>query len=206
MSPGHNTSPSAEKSKGQGSRPPRNARTTRKARARRQAFRELMEHAAVADIKIQLGVSTSDALQECLDRAVALFRVAADQVDHLRVDELFEVEIGPNGASSTVPNRWRVMEDAARLEIEKLAATMTGLGIAERTVRIQEAQAALLVASIRDAAIAVGIPHDQVRALGAALRDSIATRTTEITPTPQSASASQQKGTSQAVGALGPGH
>jgi hypothetical protein len=194
---------SSTKSKGEGSKPPPNQRTTRKKAARREAFRELMDHAAIADIKIRLGVSTADALQECLDRAVTIFRMAAAKVDELPEDEMFEVEVGPNGATSLVPNRWRIMEDAARVEIERLAAVMTGLGIAERRVRIEEAMAQMLVAQIRDAALAVGIPHDQVRALGAALRDRVAEASTEVEPSPKSSERSQSPTTAKMVGAMG---
>jgi hypothetical protein len=196
---------SSKGTKGEGSKP-RNQRTTRKAAARRDAFRKLMDHAATAGVSIRLGISTADALQECLDRAVALFRTAAAEVDRIPIDDLFITEISSNGSTRTVPSPWLVMEDAARKEIESLASSMTGLGIAERKVRIEEAQAQLLVASIRDAAISVGIPHDQVRALGAALRQRVEEATTDIAPRPNTPAAAQTPSTSEVVGVMGPGH
>lgn len=62
------------------------------------------------------------------------------------------------------------MEREARQEVEKLASMMTQLGIAERVVRVQEAQAVLVVAAIREAAIETGLSQDQVRRLGEAIR------------------------------------
>lgn len=156
----------------------------RKSETRRRIFRELVDIAAAQGASISLGVSTADALQECLDRAVALYRFAADQVDNLYADipsdnlsnldttedPLFEVIPNPQGPDVIQPHRYVLMEREARTEIEKLAAMMTQLGIAERVVRVHEAQAALMIAAVRESAIEAGIPHEQVRLLGQALR------------------------------------
>lgn len=164
----------------------------RKSEARRRIFRELVHLAAEQGASIQLGVSTAGALQECLDRAVALYRFAADQVDRITPpdgsfpdeegnvvalsdlpvadDPLFEVTPNPQGPDLITRHRYFLMEQEARLEIEKLASMMTTLGIAERVVRVEEAKAALLIAAVREAAMDIGLSHDQVRDLGAALR------------------------------------
>lgn len=159
------------------------ASTRRKSDTRSRIFRELIHIAAEQGATIPLGISTAQALQECLDRAVALWRFAADQVDQITPSEdgnlsnlspdedpLFTVTPNPQGPDLVETNRYWRMEREARLEIEKLAAMMTQLGIAERVVRVKEAEAALYVGAIRDAAIEAGIPHEQVVALGAALR------------------------------------
>lgn len=181
----------------------------RRSATRSRIFRELIEIAAHQGASIPLGISTADALQQCLDRAVALWRFAADQVDHLQLtelpqvpvedpttgevtfqdsylanlptasDPLFEVISNPQGPDVIQPHRYVLMEREARLEIEKLAAMMTQLGIAERVVRVQEAQAVLVVAAVREAAIEAGLSHDQVRALGAALRSRLDTAQTK---------------------------
>lgn len=88
-------------------------------------------------------------------------------------DPLFEVISNPQGPDIIQPHRYLVMEREARIEVEKLAAMMTQLGIAERVVRVQEAQATLIVAAVREAAIEAGLSHDQVRALGSSLRDRL---------------------------------
>lgn len=186
-----------------------NARTKtshRRTEVRSRVFRELVHIAAEQGATIDLGVSTADALQQCLDRAVALWRFAAHQVDGITLphldpdtdgspgdwdpddpstwptlsnlpaedDPTFEVLTNPQGPDVIQDHRWYTREQEARKEIEKLAAMMTQLGIAERVVRVREAEAALLVAAVRDAAMSIGLGNDQIRALGAALRDRVA--------------------------------
>jgi hypothetical protein len=159
-----------------------------KSDTRSRIFRELVHIAAEQGHSIPLGVTTADALQECLDRAVALYRFACDQVDHISADDnlppgvdhlshlatsqdpLFEVISNPQGPDVIQPHRYLTMEREARLEVEKLAAMMTQLGIAERVVRVQEAQAVLVTAAVREAAIDAGLDHEQVRRLGESLR------------------------------------
>lgn len=161
----------------------------RKTEVRSRIFRELVHIAAEQGHTIPLGVSTADALQECLDRAVALYRFAASQVDAIHrpdssdtealsnlpiaEDPLFVVIPNPQGPDVIVPHRYLQMEREARQEVEKLAAMMTQLGIAERVVRVREAEAALLVGAIREAAIDAGLDNDTVRRLGEALRQRV---------------------------------
>jgi hypothetical protein len=191
---------SAQRKDGVGSNSPvkPHAASHRKSEARRRIFRELVHMAAEQGASISLGVSTGDALQECLDRAVAIWRFAADQVDSItppqaldpshpdydpdsslanlptHEDPLFHVITNPQGPDLIVRHRYIEMEREARLEIEKLAAMMTQLGIAERVVRVEEAKATLMVAAVREAAMEAGLDHDQIRRLGAALRDKVA--------------------------------
>lgn len=162
--------------------PPSN-RSRQRSAVRSRIFKELVVIATEQGASIPVGISTGDALQQCLDRAVALWNFAASQVDALEIaddpnvpaaeDGFFEVVDNPQGPDVVTANRWYVMEREARLEIEKLAAMMTQLGIAERVVRVEEAKAALLVAAVRDAAMEAGLDHDQVRALGVALRHRV---------------------------------
>jgi hypothetical protein len=165
----------------------------RKRSTRARIFRELVHIAAEQGHEIPLGISTADALQQCLDRAVSLLRFAQDQVDEIipeswqlpegydsisqlpvEQDPLFEVTPNPNGAPTVRRHRYLEMEAEARTEVEKLAAMMTQLGIAERVVRVQEAQAALMISAVRDAAMMIGLDNDQIRELGAALRHRVA--------------------------------
>lgn len=172
-----------------------NTASHRKSQTRRRIFRELVHIAAEQGASISLGISTAQALQECLDRAVALLRFAQQQVDQLpyndtvptdpdtdlpllaslsyQDDPLYEVINNPQGPDVVQPNRYVLMEREARLEVEKLAAMMTQLGIAERVVRVEEAKAALLIAAVRDAAIEAGFDNDDVRRLGEALRHRV---------------------------------
>ena len=163
----------------------------RRSEARRRLFRQAIQMAAEQGATIELGTTTADALQQCLDRAVALLRFAGQQVDGITLpdgydlddplassladlpahqDPYFEVTHNEQGPDIVRPHRWVAMEREARLEVEKLAAMMVQLGVAERVVRVEEAKAALMVAAVREAAMDAGIPPDQIRALGAALR------------------------------------
>lgn len=129
------------------------------------------------------GVSTGQAMQEALDRAVQMWRFAQDQLNRVTVtthydddgpmEGFFEERKGPGGSTVIVPSRWYTLEVEARRDVEKLAGMMTQLGIAERSVRVDEARAALVIASIKDAAIEAGLDNDQVRALGMALRSRL---------------------------------
>lgn len=189
----------------------------RKSEARRRIFRELVHIATEQGSPIPLRVSTGDALQDCLDRAVSLWRFAADQVDSLippaladddedlvlstlpvQEDPLFEVIPNPQGPDLIQRHRYILMEEEARKEIEKLAAMMTQLGIAERVVRVREAEAALFAAAVRDAALEAGIPHDKVRLLGSKLRDRLTPAPDNQTPSPLQASVPNR-------GTVGPG-
>lgn len=207
-----------------------NQRTTARKIQRTEAFSELLASAAGQDLfhQIRTGIPTAEALQMCLDRAVAIWQFTADQANRVAVEVdadghatgFFEVQIGPGGALTTIPNRWVGYEREARQDIERLASTMTSLGIAERTVRVAEAQATLLAASVREAAIDAGIEPEQVRALGEALRARLEAATADVAPSPRtpahanaqhppvlpSASASQSPATSRAVASEGPGH
>lgn len=162
-----------------------NRSTISRSKERSQVFRDLLSIADAQGIYVRTGVSTGDALQRCLDRAVALWEFAASQTDAVAVAPdpnspdgtgggFFELQLLPGGASEYVPNKWYRVEREARLDIEKLAGMMTQLGIAERQVRIQEAQAALFVAQIREAAIEAGLSPSDVRSLGEALRRRVA--------------------------------
>lgn len=165
------------------------AHRRRRSETRSRVFRELVHIAATQGATIPLGVSTGEALQQCLDRAVSLLRFAQDQVDSIlpedhddtipfsrlspKDDPLYEVYENPQGPPVIRQHRYILMEREARLEVEKLAAMMTQLGIAERVVRLEEAKAALFIAAVREAAIDAGLDHEAVRKLGAALRHRV---------------------------------
>lgn len=214
-----------------------NQRTSARTTVRSQAFASLLEVARAQGIldQVRTGVSTADALQLCLDRAVAIWEFCVHQANllavEITVDEdgheeptgFFTHAPTPADPHHILPNKWVAYERVARQDIEQLAASMTQLGIAERQVRVQEAQAALVAASVRDAAMHIGLPPEVVRQLGEALRDRLtdpATRasisprpdpasghnTPQVRPHLPSASRSQDPATSRQVGKEGPGH
>ncbi len=206
---------------------------------RSKVFRELLETSAAKDIypAIRTGVSTSDALQMCLDRAVEVWRFLCDQVDLHAVDTnpdtgeavgFFDIAPTVNDPTRTIPNRWYLAEREAREDVTKIAGLMTQLGIAERAVRVQEAQAAMLAAAVRDAAIEAGFSGEDVRRLGEALRHraesavagppaaasngslapggALPHRSPQNRPPSPSNSLAQDPATSRTVAKEGPGH
>jgi hypothetical protein len=137
---------------------------------RRAVYAELRDAAVRYEIKVN-GTDPIEALQMCLDRAVEHWRVAMAAVDKIEEGNLFEDTI--NGK---MPHHWFRLENQLRQEVTRLSAAMINLGIAERQVRVQEAQAMLLAKMVRDAAVEAGLPQEQVRALGRALREQAARR------------------------------
>jgi hypothetical protein len=87
-----------------------------------------------------------------------------------KVDELAEDEIFVGTAFGPIPNQWLRLEADLRQEVERSAGKMVQLGIADRAVKLQEAKAALMVQALLAAARDAGIPREQVRKLGPALR------------------------------------
>lgn len=71
------------------------------------------------------------------------------------------------------PSKWYRLEAAARAEVTNLAGMMEKLGLAERLVRVEEARAALVVRAVAEAAREVGVPRDQVRAMGELIRSKL---------------------------------
>lgn len=181
-----------------------------------------MEIAERQHVPRPFNITTSQALQECLDRAVGLWRFADDQLDKVTItsadadpdapfEGFFEELPGPGGSVTVVPNRWYTLSKEARKDVEHLAGMMTQLGIAERHVRVEEARAVLVISAIKEAAMDAGLSNDQVKLLGASLRDKLDGASTDSPIRADGAksvavSRSQQRNTSRTVGSQGPGH
>lgn len=135
---------------------------------RARLMREVHREAAHGTLGIRLNINPIDALQEVLDRAVALLRHYADEADNLAEDKLLV-----DTAFGRMPHHWVRLEQDARAEVERIAGGMVRNGIADRAVKVQEAKAILMVQAIVAAAEEVGIPRAQVRALGPAVRQRL---------------------------------
>lgn len=156
-------------------KPPSRSRKSREqARAKKAMYGDLAVIAEAHGVVMGHGNSVADVLQACLDRAVHHWRMAAAEVDKLPFEEFWEANWGPNGAVSIEAHKWYRLETECRLEIEKLAGMMAQLGLDERRVQVQEAQAAVMISAIRDAAYRSGLTAQQVKSLGASLRDVLA--------------------------------
>jgi hypothetical protein len=167
-----------------------------------------------------LNVTTGQALQEALDRAVQLWRFADSQLDlvDMEIDEetgealgFFEELPGPGGSVVVQPNRWYELAMTARRDVEKLAGMMTQLGIAERHVKVEEARAVLVIAAIKEAAMEAGLDNDTIKLLGEKLRSKLDEAHSDSpdrhTSRKEVGMARSQRGTtSRQVASRGPGH
>lgn len=149
----------------------RQKRIGRQAReARSKAYAELIKDAEELGIARPYGANAGAVLQEVLDRTVGHWRYAASEVDKLTLQEFWIHGTDEMGNTIVQPNKWFQLEAELRRDLERLATRMEDLGLAERSVRLEEARTALVVAAIRDAAREIGLNQKQVRDLGSALR------------------------------------
>jgi len=73
-----------------------------------------------------------------------------------------------------IANEWVRLRDHYRDRLEQMTTNMVRAGIAERRLQIEEARATLVISAIQEAAMKIGLPGEQVRDLGAALRRRLA--------------------------------
>lgn len=128
------------------------------------------EEAARQSAGVKLDMDPIDALQECLDGAVSMLRWAGVKAAKVPDDKVMVMT-----AFGPIPNQYVRLEQDMRKEVAGLAARMVDLDIADRSVRLQEAKAMLIVQAIQAAARKAGIPRDQIKLLGPALRDELLT-------------------------------
>lgn len=149
---------------------------TRRTRARnRKLYGEAMQLAAADGLKRPTGVTVTDVLQECLERATGALRFAAAEVDKLDGDEFWVRKVDAQGNTLVEPNKWYQLEQACRVEVEELATKMLGLDIDSRLAAVEEARAMLMFRAVAEAAKKVGMTPVQIRELGGALRSELET-------------------------------
>jgi hypothetical protein len=148
-------------------------RTKAKQRRNAMLMAEALEIASTYDIAVNKGNAVIDVLQTVLDRAMDLWRLACKEVDKLSMDERLVQRIDENGNRLVEPHIWIQYEGSLRAELIDLGIRMGHLGVDERRVRVQEAQVELLGRAVLAAAHAIGLPAEQQRELGAALRDEL---------------------------------
>ena len=89
------------------------------------------------------------------------------------MDQLDEGDIFVQTAFGPMENEWMRLESRFAQELTSLCVNIERVGLQERMVRIEEGKAALLVRALTEAAREAGIPRDQVRKLGPALRTQL---------------------------------
>lgn len=126
--------------------------------ARAQAERYAAEHPMADANPVQV-------LQFILSRRLAALKHAIQKAEALREDDMFK-----DGPFGTYANEWVRLEQDLAQEVATLCIQMERVGLAERLVSLQEAQATLLVRALTEAAQEAGIPRAQLRELGPAFR------------------------------------
>lgn len=140
-----------------------------KSRERKRSYEELTRIAEEMDAGRVTVNTAPQVLQECLDRSVEHLRVARMKVDEIPEDEFWKSTI-----AGEVPHHWYQLELNALDRCERIAGLIEKLDLEARIVRLEEAKAALVVASVRRAAEKAGLSQAMIRRLGAALRDEVA--------------------------------
>jgi hypothetical protein len=147
---------------------------TRRRKARnRKLYGEAMKLAAADGMTRPTGVTVTDVLQECLERATGGLRFAAAEVDKLKGDDFWVQKVDAQGNVLVEPNKWYQLEQACRAEVEELATKMLSLDIDSRLAAVEEARAMLMFRAVVEAAKKVGLDPATVRALGSALRGEL---------------------------------
>jgi hypothetical protein len=130
-------------------------------RLRGDAVEETAQRRSASAVK----ADTFAVLQEILDGKVEDMRYTQSKVDALKNDELWRTTM-----VGKIPNEWIRLRDEYREKTEALALKLVNAGLADRAVRVQEAQMVLLAQRIQAAAERAGLDAEQRRALGRELR------------------------------------
>jgi hypothetical protein len=151
----------------------KSARAAKRRRRNAILMGEALDLAKTYDISISKGNTVVDVLQTLLDRLMDKWRFVCKKVDMLEEDQWLVSRTDEMGNTLVEPNVWIQYEGVLRSELMDLSIRMGHLGVDERRVRVEEAKIELLGRAVLAAAHAIGLPVEQQRALGAALRDEL---------------------------------
>lgn len=130
-------------------------------RRRREAQAEVERRRSAA----HLDINAVDVIQETLDGLVADLRLTQKMVDRLPEEELWrDTMVGK------LPNEWIRLRDEYRDKVASLAGRMVERGIAEKSVNVRAAQAALMATMVKEALVRAGAPQDMIAKVGVELR------------------------------------
>lgn len=133
--------------------------------AERKRLREARTVTASRRSSGRLDVASHEALQEVLDGLVQDLRFTQKMCDGIPHDKFWrDTMVG------RIPNEWVRLRDHYREQVGHLALSIEAKGLAERSVRVKEAQAVMMAQMIREAAERAGLEPAQVNRLGDELR------------------------------------
>lgn len=125
--------------------------------ANRKLLREARAHALATGVPIA-GVEPIDAMQEALEKAVSMLRVATEEAGKLKQEERFRsTMVGP------VPHEWIRLEADLRNEVVQISGRMIGLDIAGRNAAAAEAIALLMAPVMAGVLEDLGLSPSQKR-------------------------------------------
>lgn len=122
-----------------------------------------MLHEALEEVKDltpapRRGVDPAEAIQEILDNLQAMYRYATKRVVFMTENEYFRDTIaGP------IPNEWIREQERLGMQIVHVAGKASSMGLAERAVRIQEAQASMFATILEEALKVHGLTMEDRR-------------------------------------------
>lgn len=127
---------------------------------RRRLLAEVREEAAEFAQGIRSNMDPAEAVQEVLDHIMAAYRYATEKMFTLTEDEYWVETLGGKRQ-----NEWITEQERLALQVVHIAGKASSMGLAERQVRLQEAQAAIFAQLVEAALQAAGIDSDKRRAV-----------------------------------------
>jgi hypothetical protein len=116
-------------------------------RKRRRLMLEVRQEAAEFASNVRRYADPADAVQQILDNIMDRYEYASQQVYTLSEEDYFEDTI-----TGKVLNHWIREEERLALQVTHIAGKAAAMGLAERQIRLQEAQAAIF-ATVVDAVL-----------------------------------------------------
>lgn len=109
---------------------------------------------------VRLHLDPADAVSEILDNIMSQYRYATEQVFTLHEDEYWRKTI-----AGLVPHEWVREQERLAMQAVHVAGKAAGMGLAERQVRLQEAQAAIFSTVVEAALTASGLDMETRRSI-----------------------------------------
>jgi hypothetical protein len=149
-----------------------NQRTVKRRRLNKATFGHLTELAAEANITFP-SKTTEVMMEELRQRIYALWRYAAKQADALHPDDFWVQKIDAQGNILVEPHKWIQYESMCRAELEEMGLKLIGLGLEERRVRIEEAEAMVVISFLDQILDRLNLTEAQRNALPEAIDEAL---------------------------------
>lgn len=123
---------------------------------RRKMLVEIRQEAAEFSQGLKRDIDPADAVQQVLDNIMSAYQYATMKVMELPEDEYWVDTLG-----GKVVNEWLREQERLGLQAVHIAGKASSMGLAERQVRLQEAQAAIFASIVDEALKALGLGTEQ---------------------------------------------